>query len=191
MTNFDLTELLDACRAGDALAWEGLVRQFQGRVFGLSYHLLGRVEDAQDVAQEAFVKVYRSLRDLPSGADFVPWLLAVTRNASLDHLRRHRARPQTSDLPEGALEALRDPASGPEASAQALQRRRHLLQALRKLAAPSRDVVVLKDLHGLSVEEVAGILDVPVGTVKSRASRARLELAEHLAAQWEGACARI
>ncbi len=184
---YDLQDLLDACRAGDALAWEVLVREYQGRVFGLAYHLLSRVEDAQDVAQEAFVKVYRSLGNLPREADFVPWLLAIARNAALDHLRRAKARPQAWDLPEGALEAFRDPEADPEARAHAHQRRTHLLKALQTLGASSREVLLLRDIHGLSVEEVAGLLDVPEGTVKSRTSRARLELADRLLAQGVGA----
>lgn len=187
MTDFDLQDLLDACRAGDALAWEALVRQFQGRVYGLAFHLLGRVEESRDVAQDAFVKVYRGLGNLPGDSDFVPWLLALTRNAALDHLRRTRARPQAACLPEDALEAFCDPDADPEASTLTRQRREQLLRALQCLAPPSRNVLVLREIHGLSVEEVARILGVPEGTVKSRTSRARLELSTQLAPHWEPA----
>ena len=98
--------LVERCRRGDDLAWEQLVRGCQGRVYGLAWHYLPAVEDARDVTQEAFVRVYRQLYAFEGGR-FLAWLLRITRNLCIDQLRRRNARPPAEDLGTG-----RDPDRG-------------------------------------------------------------------------------
>ena len=178
----DLTTLVDRCRGGDSLAWEAFVRQVQGRVFALAYSYAGDREDARDLAQEIFVRLYEARSQWPSGDEFLPWLFRVARNRSVDYLRRRSVRRPASTVDETAIADLPDLTPGAEAQAIASDRRNLLHAALRGLSAINREIVVLRDVHGLPIQQVASILGVPLGTVKSRASRARVELAERVLA---------
>jgi len=172
----ELQELLRRCRNGDSLAWENLVRLYQGRVFGLALHYVSNPDDARDIAQEVFVKLYRNLKRCPNADRFLPWMLTVTRNAALDHLRRRKARPETTDLDD--YRSLRDDGINPEKQLVAKSKRGVFYRALDRLSQLSREMILLKEIQGLSLEEVSTMLNVPLGTVKSRSHRARLELAE-------------
>jgi RNA polymerase sigma-70 factor, ECF subfamily len=182
----DFAPLVERCRAGDALAWEDFVRQVQGRLFALAYSYAGDREDARDLAQEIFVRLYEVRRQWPSGDEFLPWLFRVARNRSVDYLRRRRVRRPAATADEAEVAELQDPGPGAEARAIAADRRSLLHAALRGLSAINREIVVLRDVHGLSVQQVASILGVPLGTVKSRASRARVELAARVLALSRG-----
>lgn len=178
----DLTSLLPLVRLGDPLAWEAFVRAFQGRVYGLAYHYTGQAEDARDLAQEVFVRIYQHLHLLPDEAGCVSWILRITRNACIDHLRRRKARPPLWDLPADELFDLRASDPGPLEQQVAASRKAAVLRALQELTDLNREILLLKEIQGLSLEAIARMLDVPVGTVKSRSHRARLELAGKLAA---------
>jgi RNA polymerase sigma-70 factor (ECF subfamily) len=182
----DVAPLVERCRAGDGMAWEAFVRQFQGRVFALAYSYAGDREDARDLAQEIFVRLYEARGQWPSGDEFLPWLFRVARNRSVDYLRRRSVRRPASIAEDAEVAELPDPAPGAEAQAIASDRRRLLHAALRGLSAISREIVVLRDVHGLPIQQVASILGVPLGTVKSRASRARVELAARVLALSRG-----
>ena len=182
----DLSTLVERCRAGDALAWEAFVRQIQGRMFALAYSYAGDREDARDLAQEIFVRLYEARGQWPSGDEFLPWLFRVARNRSVDYLRRRSVRRPAVTVGEAEIAALPDPAPGAEAQAIASDRRGLLHAALRGLSAINREIVVLRDVHGLDIKQVASILGIPLGTVKSRASRARVELAERVLALSRG-----
>jgi RNA polymerase sigma-70 factor (ECF subfamily) len=177
----DLVALVDRCRRGDALAWEALVRRFQGRVFAVAFHYVRDVEEARDLAQDVFVKVYRSLESFTGGA-FLPWLLRLTRNCAIDRLRRKKARPPAEDLPVEEGVGLPDPGPSPEDSWVSDARKRLVHRALDGMSPQNREMILLKDIQGLNLNEIAELLDVPVGTVKSRSSRARLELARRVVA---------
>ena len=181
--DIDEAALVERCRQGDDLAWEWLVRRCQGRVYGLAYHYLGSVEDARDVAQEAFVRVYRQLASF-EGDRFMAWLLRITRNLCIDQLRRRKTRPPAEDLRADADDdtAPPDAAPSPEQAWLSDARRRVVHEALRRLNAANREVILLKDIQGLRLDEIAGMLGLPIGTVKSRAHRARLELARQVIA---------
>jgi RNA polymerase sigma-70 factor (ECF subfamily) len=181
-----LTALVDRCRTGEAAAWEAFVRQVQGRLFALAYSYAGDREDARDLAQEIFVRLYEARGQWPSGDEFLPWLFRVARNRSVDYLRRRSVRRRGIAADEDALAELPDPGPGAEARAIESDRRGLLHAALRGLSAINREIVILRDVHGLSVQQVASILGVPLGTVKSRASRARVELAERVLALSRG-----
>lgn len=181
--DIDDATLVERCRQGDDLAWEALVRRWQGRVYGLAWHYLGNAEDARDAAQEAFVRVYRQLGSF-DGDRFQAWLLRITRNLCLDQLRRRKTRPPLEELraaDEGDA-APTDVAPSPEQAWLSDVRRRVVHEALRRLNGPNREVILLKDIQGLKLGEIAGMLGLPIGTVKSRAHRARLELARHVIA---------
>lgn len=178
-----LTPLIGRCRAGDELAWEAFVRQAQGRVYALAYSYLNDREEARDLAQEIFIRLYETRDRWPDHDDeFVPWLIHVARNRSVDYLRRRKARVLSSALPEEHYASVPDGGEGPEDQAVATSQRTVLRAALSRLSAISREIVMLRDIQGLSVEQVSSVLGVPEGTVKSRASRARIELAEEVLA---------
>ena len=174
--------LLRRVKAGDELAWEAFVRQYQGRIFGLAYHYLGQAEDARDLAQETFVHIYRNLSRLPDEAGLVPWMLCITRNLCMDLFRRRKARPPTWDIPVEELGHLQAEAADPVQDLHEQGRRTLVHLALRELSDLNREMILLKDIQGLALEEIATLLGIPLGTAKSRSHRARLELAEKLLA---------
>jgi RNA polymerase sigma-70 factor (ECF subfamily) len=177
----EIGELLDRCRAGDELAWEALVRRFQSRVHGLALLYLGDREEARDCAQDVFVRVYRHLDDCREPDGFLPWLLRITRNAAIDRQRRHRARPSGRSVPLEEAGQIAAPGPDPADELKAIRRRDRVRSALDHLGSLNREIVILKEIQGLSFESVAGVLGIPVGTAKSRSNRARLELARVLA----------
>jgi RNA polymerase sigma-70 factor (ECF subfamily) len=174
--------LVERCRRGDDLAWEQLVRSCQGRVYALAYHYLGGVEPARDLTQEVFVRIYQQLRTY-EGNGFIAWLLRITRNLCIDQIRRRKARPPAEDLlAEDNEWAMPDTAPDPEQSWLRDGRKRLVYEALRHLNGPSREMILLKDIQGLQLKEIAIMLGLPIGTVKSRSNRARVELARQVIA---------
>ena len=179
----DDATLVQRCRQGDDLAWEQLVRRCQGRVYGLACHYLGSVEDARDVTQEVFVRAYRQLGTF-EGDRLVAWLLRITRNLCIDQLRRRSARPPTETLRAGEPDRTLPAAPGPDPEQVWLAdaRKRTVHQAIQRLNDTSREMILLKEIQGLRLDEIARMLGLPIGTVKSRSNRARLELARHVIA---------
>jgi RNA polymerase sigma-70 factor (ECF subfamily) len=174
----DLSSLLDRCRQGDNLAWEAFVRQFERRVYSIASGYASNSEEARDLAQDIFVRLYETRGRWPMPDVFTPWLVRVARNLCLDQLRRKKARPPAEDIQADEMWDLASPNADPEAELLSAGRQRLVWRALRSLGQLSREVIQLKEIQGLSLQEVAAILRVPIGTVKSRSNRARLELAE-------------
>jgi len=174
----DLAVLVDRCRRGDELAWEALVRQYQSRVYGIAYGYTGDPDDARDLAQDIFIRVYKRIDSCREPERFLPWLVRIARNAAVDHLRRRKARPPARDLPADEALDLAAPGPTPEEQWTAESRRRLVYSALQNLSDINREIILLKDMQGLALEEIAGMLGVPLGTVKSRCNRARIELAQ-------------
>ncbi len=174
----ELDVLLERCRQGDDLAWEALIRQYQGRVFGLALHFMRDREEARDAAQEVFIKVYQRLDNLRQGQAFLPWLLRLARNSYIDRLRRLKVR--TPDLAVAVEEAPEIPSPDPSPEEALLSNSRQVLlfRALGKLSEMNREMILLKDTQELKLEEIAELLSLPLGTVKSRTHRARIELAK-------------
>jgi RNA polymerase sigma-70 factor (ECF subfamily) len=173
----DVATLVQRCRHGDDLAWEALVRRYHGRIYAVAYHYLSDADEARDMAQEIFVRIYEQLPSFRRGDRFVPWMIRVARNATIDRLRRQKARPPRQDLPaEGGLPVA---AAGPTPEELSVEdsRRRMLYRAMDGMSEKSREILLLKEIQGLKVEEISKMLRVPTGTIKSRASRARIELA--------------
>jgi RNA polymerase sigma-70 factor (ECF subfamily) len=178
----DVAMLVDRCRQGDGLAWEALVRRFQSRVYAVSYHYLRDADEARDVAQEIFVRVYQRLDSYDGTSAFIAWLLRVSRNVCIDRLRRRAARPPAADLVLDDGVELAGDAPDPEVQAERTARRTLLYRALHGMSDKNREIILLKEIHGLKLEEISEMLDLPLGTVKSRSSRARIELATRVRA---------
>ena len=173
----DLTDLLERCRRGDELAWEVLVRRYQARVYGLAFHFVRNTEEARDLAQDIFVRLYEKLGTFRDEGTFLPWLLRVGRNVCIDHLRRAKARPADSGIPVEDGPDLHDAGPTPEEAWMNDTRKQLVHRALRTLKEPYREVILLKEIQGLKMEEIATMLRLPLGTIKSRSNRARIELA--------------
>jgi RNA polymerase sigma-70 factor, ECF subfamily len=165
-------ELVEACQAGDASAFDVLVARWEDRIRGAAFRFLGSEEEARDVAQEAFLKAYRALTGFKREARFSSWLYQIATNLCRDRLRRRRTRATVS------LEALEE--AGPvmvETRPGAHERllERDLAQAVRRaihaLPEEQREVVILKEYQDLTFLEIAQALDVPVSTVKTRLYR--------------------
>jgi len=174
-------ELLRRCRTGDQAAWGDLVARHTRRVFGLAYRFVGRVDEAEDLTQETFVKVYQNLdRYNETDGSFPTWLMTVARNQAIDHYRRRKEeRLRRTDEPDG-MDTLTSPEEGPHRKMEREERVQMVRRGLRTLPLDLREPLVLCDLQGLPYEEAATILQIPLGTVKSRINRGRLELAKRL-----------
>jgi RNA polymerase sigma-70 factor (ECF subfamily) len=174
-------DLLQRCRRGEEAAWRELVSRHTRRVFNLAYRFVGRVDEAEDLTQEIFVKVYQSLgRYRADEGAFTTWLTTVARNQAIDHYRRRREeRLRRTDDPE-MLDAVASGEEGPLRALEREERVRLVHRGLRALPPDLREPIVLCDLQGLPYEEAASVLGIPLGTVKSRINRGRLELAKRL-----------
>ena len=176
-------QIVDRCLRGDETAWEDLVKVHSRRVYGLCFRFTGRESEAQDLTQEVFLRVFRSLKSFRSGeGSFVIWLGRLTRNLLIDHYRRTRLDRATDSI-DDQLPVLAEKANGLASSDRALAGREasEILQAaLQKLSPELRETVILRDLEELEYREIAQVLNVPEGTVKSRLNRGRAELARIL-----------
>jgi RNA polymerase sigma-70 factor (ECF subfamily) len=172
-------ELLDRCLAGEDSAWEALLRDYTRKIYNLCYRFTGRVEEAEDVTQEVFIKVFQTLKSYDAAqGSFSTWLNRVARNHLVDHYRRTRKDRVTSSLEDELSEAEQKPSPQmePTGEVESRERRETLQLALDRLSPDLREAVILRDLHDLDYEEIALVLKVPQGTVKSRINRGRLEL---------------
>ncbi len=154
------------------------MRATQGRVFAIAINYLRDREEARDAAQEAFVKVYRGLDKLNPDAPFLPWLMRLTRNCCIDRQRRLKVRTPERPVPiNEALDTQTDEPT-PEDDWLSGATRRLVHRAMAALSEKNREVLLLHDIQQLKLEEIAELLQVPIGTVKSRSNRARIELAK-------------
>ena len=176
-------ELLERCLAGEDSAWEGLLRGHTRKLYNLCYRFTGRVDEAEDLTQEIFIKVFQTLRSYDAAqGTFATWLNRVARNHLVDHYRRTKKDRVTSSLEEeeGALQEVPSAGAEPMGHVESRERKELLQMGLSKLSPDLREAVVLRDLHDLDYQEIAQILGAPEGTVKSRINRGRLELARVL-----------
>lgn len=182
----DVAALVRRCVAGDAAAWEEIVQLHHRRIYNMCYRFTGRGEDAQDLTQEVFIKIYRTLKtyDVQRGA-FTTWVATMTRNLLVDHFRKSKQERMTDSLDapltqeeEGPSlqERLADTGRGPQARIEQTEKQRLVHAALQKLSPELREAVILRDLQDMDYREIAHILRVPEGTVKSRINRGRTEL---------------
>jgi RNA polymerase sigma-70 factor, ECF subfamily len=179
------TELVDRAKAGDAAAYEEIVRAHQAIAFRTAYLIAGNEADAQESAQDGFVKAYRSLGRFRSGAPFRPWLLRIVANEARNR-RRSAGRRQGLALRAAADAAPGDAAPSPEAAFVDAERRRELLAAIGRLGDDHRLVLTCRYFLDLSEEETAAALGVRRGTVKSRLARALERLRAEIGDQGDG-----
>lgn len=176
--------LVQASLAGDAEAFGDLVRRYQDRLFATLYRLTGSAEDAQDLVQEAFLRAYQNLDRFLGESAFYTWVYRIGVNLALNRRRRWRSGPRflplnRGDRPDHDVAGDHE-AENPARRLESLETGERVQQALSRLPEEFRSVVILKDFDGLRYEEIAGLLDIPVGTVRSRLHRARAELRELL-----------
>ena len=185
-----VASLVRRCLAGDAAAWEDLVHRYHRPIYNICYRFTASADDAEDLTQEVFIKVYRTLGSyaLERGS-FMTWLAAVSRNLLVDHFRRHKleratdsleAAPGASEEKLSLAERLPDAAPSPDARVQSGETQKLVHQALQRLSPELREAVILRDLQDMDYKEIALALRVPEGTVKSRINRGRTELARVL-----------
>jgi len=175
-------DLLLARRAagGRPDAWEELLALYGERIYNLAVHFAGSVEDAEDLTQEIFLRLFQNLRLYRGDVPLAAWALRLSRNLCIDHYRRTRRERRSPAVAEEVLARL--PAGDdPQAEAQKRQQLRAVYRGLEEMSEDLAEVVLLRDLQGWSLEETAASLEVPVGTVKSRLHRARLQLAGRVA----------
>jgi RNA polymerase sigma-70 factor (ECF subfamily) len=185
-----VASLVRRCVAGDAAAWEDIVQRYHRRIYNICYRFAGSSADAQDLTQEVFIKMYRTLHtyDSARGA-FMTWVTSITRNLLVDHFRKTKqdrltdSLDSTSSEHKNALslsEQMQDNSAPPDARVQSREARETVHHALQKLSPELREAVILRDLQDLDYREIATVLKVPEGTVKSRINRGRVELARLL-----------
>jgi RNA polymerase sigma-70 factor (ECF subfamily) len=177
------------CLDGDSLAWAELVKAHHRRVYGLCYRFTGSSHDAEDLTQDVFLKLYGNLSsfDLTRGS-FQTWITTLTRNLLVDHFRRSRQQRVTDSMDAGWNEAeeqamaerLSDPHPSPHDRAAQKELEKMVQEALTRISPELREAVILRDLQDLDYKEIAQVLHIPEGTVKSRISRGRAELARLL-----------
>jgi RNA polymerase sigma-70 factor (ECF subfamily) len=178
---------------GDSAAWAEMVRTHQRRVYGLCYRFTGNATDAEDLTQDVFLKIYSNLGSFDAARGSLPvWITTMTRNLLVDNFRRTRNQRATGSLDEGWDQAeesrphlsvsdrLADAGPSPHESAARQELKSMVQKALMKVSVELREAVILRDLQDLDYKEIAQVLAIPEGTVKSRISRGRAELARLL-----------
>jgi RNA polymerase sigma-70 factor (ECF subfamily) len=176
-------QLVERCLAGEEYAWEDLVKAHTRRVYAICYRFTGSDHEAQDLTQDVFVRLFRSLKSYRVGeGSFVVWLSRLTRNLLIDHYRRTKLDRVTDSI-EGQLPMLEEKTAASARTEGILAGREasEVLQAgLQRLSPELREAVILRDLEEMEYKEIAQVLNVPEGTVKSRLNRGRAELARVL-----------
>jgi len=173
--------LIEQCLAGDQAAWDAIVRQHWRKVFNVAYKFVGKHDEAEDLTQDIFLKIFKALNTFDRRANFQTWIISISRNLCIDHYRSVRKERQMIAREVDACDL--QPASrdrGPYAAAEHQDLRAMLQKALQTLPVTLRTAVVLRDLQELSYQEIADRLGLPEGTVKSRINRGRIELAHQL-----------
>jgi RNA polymerase sigma-70 factor (ECF subfamily) len=183
-------ELVERSKGGDLAAFEELVVMYQKQIYNLGYRMMGNEEDACDMAQEAFLKAFKSIRKFTGRSSFGTWVYRIAVNVCIDELRK-RKRVKLypvvhNDNPEnGGGKLITDTGDLPEDRIERRETREQVQRAINRLAEEHRVIIILRDIQGKSYQEIADILNLNIGTVKSRISRARQSLKEELLRQGE------
>ena len=167
----ELYQIIYKTKRGDQNAFARLVNKYHGSVFRQAYAMLGNKAEAEDVTQETFIKVFYSLEKLDSEYAFTSWVTRITHNMCYDYLKKKK---KMTSLEQNAKVEQR------ELSIERSQMRLHIREAMQTLSNKHREVIVFRDIQGYTYQEIAGFLQIPVGTVKSRISFARLKLKKEL-----------
>ena len=179
-------ELVRACLDGDATAYRGLVERYQGRIYNVIFGMVRNREDARDLTQDAFVKAYKNLHRFRFGSSFYTWICRIGMNVAIDHLRKQKVRKaQEFDdgivtKEQGGVISLAHHRGSPDKELERTRVHQQILAALDTLPEQQRQVVVLREMEGMSYKEIAEVMDIPEGTVMSRLYYARKKLQEAL-----------
>jgi RNA polymerase sigma-70 factor, ECF subfamily len=185
----DWSQVVRRCMSGDSGAWAEMVRMHHRRVYGLCYRFTGNATDAEDLTQDVFLKIYSNLATFDAARGSLPvWITTMTRNLLVDHFRRTRNLRSTSSIDEGwdgadefrPVDRLVASDRSPHELAAQKELARMVQEALTQVSVELREAVILRDLQDLDYKEIAQVLSIPEGTVKSRISRGRAELARLL-----------
>ena len=174
-------EIIERCLNGDQAAWEAIVRMYRRKVFNVAYKFVGRHDQAEDLTQDVFLKLYKSLDTFDRRANFQTWLISVSRNLCIDHYRSVRKERETINRDVDPSDfAPASPDTRVDTQLEQRDRVKLLRKALDKLAPTLRTAVMLRDIQELTYQEIADQLHLPEGTVKSRINRGRTELARQI-----------
>ena len=176
-----IDEVIQRCLNGDQAAWESIVRQHWRKVFNIAYKFVGKHDEAEDLTQDVFLKIFKSLNTFDRRANFQTWLISVSRNLCIDHYRSVRKERETMnrDVDPSELTPVATTRS-PQQELEVRDRVQLLRAALDRLAPSLRTAVMLRDIQELTYQEIADRLRLPEGTVKSRINRGRTELARQI-----------
>ena len=177
----EIDPLIERCLKGDQSAWDAIVRLYWRKVFNIAYKFVGRHDEAEDLVQDVFLKLFKSLQTFDRRANFSTWLISVSRNLCIDHYRSMRREHDvvTHDVDTTTL-ANASTIDSPQVMLERRDRVSLLRAALDRLTPSLRTAVMLRDIQELSYQEIAERLGVPEGTVKSRINRGRTELARQI-----------
>jgi RNA polymerase sigma-70 factor, ECF subfamily len=175
-------KLVERCLRGDDSAWESIVNAYGRKIYNLGYRYTSRTDEAEDLTQEIFIRVYQNLKSFRVDAgSFQNWVLKVGRNLIIDRYRQARRFQPSAGTEEMETMNLRDDKlPNPHRAAEQAEAARFLNEGLQRLSPELKEAIILRDLEGMAYQEIASLLSIPEGTVKSRINRARLELAKLL-----------
>jgi len=176
-------ELVRRCRAGEGAAWEEIVQTYSRRVYNLAYRFTSRADSAEDLTQDVFVRIYRSLDQYnPKQGDLQNWLMRLARNLIIDDYRKRQRAPQDdiADDLEDHKYHLRSAGNSVQREMERRELGAQVQSGIDKLSPDLRTCVILRDIEELSYQEIVDLLKIPEGTVKSRINRGRIELAKIL-----------
>jgi RNA polymerase sigma-70 factor (ECF subfamily) len=170
--------LATACRAGDDEAWSNLLERYGRRVYGIAYHFTLRKEDAEELSQEIFLKIFENLHRFDGNYSFGAWIVSLARNLCIDQYRRRKREKSFVHVSDEAVMPLLIGSDDPARNALQKERTKLLFEAISELPEELSEILILRDLDGLAYEEISAALELPDGTVKSRLFRARAETAK-------------
>lgn len=174
--------LIQKCKSGDIYAFEQLIQGYQKKVFNIAYRILGDIDDASDMSQEVFIKVYKSITNFKEESSLSTWIYRIATNTCLDEVRRKKkaasiSMSSTIQLEDGEITIqVEDSKPGPDELIAQKETREEINKAIESLNEEHKAVIVLRDIQGLSYEEISSVLQCSLGTVKSRINRARSSL---------------
>ena len=185
MANTDEAEILRRCLKGDEGAYRELIERYRRQVYSLALRMVRQAEDAEDLTQETFIRMFRALERYDPTRPFAAWLFTIASRLAIDHLRRRRVRPislvqRDAGSDEEREMEIRDPSLGPEELASHGEEERRAQELIDGLPPHYRIVVILRHQQELSYEEIAAALHLPLGTVKARIHRARALLKQRI-----------
>lgn len=178
--------LIKKAAKGDVDAFEMLIEEYQKKVYNIALGILKNHDDANDIAQEVFIKIFKSIKNFKGESSFSTWIFRITTNACLDEIRKRKNNQTVSTdenivLDDGEVtKQIIDDGPSPDEIYEKNELKKYVAKAISNLGEEHRTVIVLRDIQGFSYDEIADILDCPKGTVKSRINRARLMLKDIL-----------